>query len=114
MNNRVLWVMMTALTIACVRQAALAGPLQETNSPFVRTYAVGKQVSDFPTAEDLSTPETAYAFFNRALASGDQAVWGRLSIASIARHFPPNAKPEKVSASVADERLNTGEIEVHI
>jgi hypothetical protein len=45
----------------------------------VRTYRVGKRVSDYPDREDLSTPELTYATVNRAIARGDQEIWSRIS-----------------------------------
>jgi RNA polymerase sigma-70 factor (ECF subfamily) len=80
----------------------------------VRTYTVSRKVSDFPTNEDLSTPESAYAVFNRAWAAGDEAIWGRLSIESIARHFPTNAPSRKMSAEAVAESLNAEVLEVNI
>jgi len=56
-------VMGTMLAVGFASRAALAGTLQGTNSPLVRTHTVRKKVSDFPTEENLFTPEAAYAFF---------------------------------------------------
>ena len=51
-------------------------------------YAVGRKVSDFPTNEDLSTPEAAYATVNRLWASGDLGFWRRISEPSLAKRMP--------------------------
>ena len=92
-----------------------AGPPAPALDPSaVRTYTLNKKVTDFPVNEDLSTPEAAYAVFNRACASGDQAIWGRLSVESIARRFPAEAKPNPVSAKAANEWLNAEVVEVNI
>lgn len=40
----------------------------DTNS-IIRKYSVNRRVADFPTNEDLSTPEAAYANLNRKVAS---------------------------------------------
>jgi beta-lactamase regulating signal transducer with metallopeptidase domain len=45
----------------------------------LRSYRVGKRVSDYPDREDLSSPELAYVTINRAIARGDQEIWSRIS-----------------------------------
>jgi hypothetical protein len=102
------------LTKAARPGTGTAGPAAPALDPSaVRTYTLHKKVSDYPGNEDLSTPDAAYAVFNRACASGDQAVWGRLSIESIARHFPAKAEPKPVSAKAADEWLSAEVVEVN-
>lgn len=88
------------------------GGAMSTN--LVRTYTLGKKVSAFPTNEDLSTPEAAYAVFNRASARGDEAIWGRLSVERLAWYFPADAKRKEVSAAAANEWLNAEVVEVQI
>jgi hypothetical protein len=39
-------------------------------NPAVRIYSVNRRVSDFPTNEDLSTPEAAYATIQRGVDGG--------------------------------------------
>jgi hypothetical protein len=109
------FVSVDGLTKTAKRGAGTAGrPAPALDPSAVRTYTVNKKVADFPANEDLSTPEAAYAVFNRACASGDQAIWGRLSVESIARHFPAEAKPKPVSARAAHEWLNAEVVEVDV
>lgn len=49
------------------------------NVAAVQTYEVNKVVADFPTAEDLSTPETACAAWQRANANKDAQAISRFS-----------------------------------
>ena len=60
----------------------------ESNSPTVRSYAVNRRVSDFPTNEDLSTPEAAYASLTRAWVAEGDAAFARLSVTELARRLP--------------------------
>lgn len=54
------------------------------NSTAVRVYQVNRSVSDFPAAEDFSSPETAYAAINRVMAADDHEGWQRVSVKSVA------------------------------
>jgi hypothetical protein len=89
-------------------------PSTVTNAGLV-WYAVGKKVSTFSTNRDLSTPEAAYATFNRVSASGDQTTWWELSGARIASQRPDSPPPRsEVSRKAAYEWLNSEIIEVWI
>ena len=50
-----------------------------TGNSDLQVYAVNRKVSSFPTNEDLSTPETAYANLSRLWASGDLGFWRQIS-----------------------------------
>jgi hypothetical protein len=66
----------------------------EPASLSVRTVTINRKVSDFPTNEDLSTPEAAYATLHRAWAAEGEAAFARLSITELAKHVPSGpAKP---------------------
>jgi len=80
----------------------------------IRTYAVNKIVSDFPTNEDLSTPEAAYATCNRVSASGEQSRWRQLSVKRLAERLPADAKKIEVRPSAAKEWLTAGILEVQV
>jgi len=73
----------------------------------VSSYQVNRTVTDFPDVEDFSTPEAAYATFNRALARGDQGIWRRASadpfIADLCA--PADAPAVQVAPEVARLRL---------
>jgi len=49
----------------------------------VRTYYVNRSLADFPSAEDLSTPEAAYATINR-IDQDDPSAWQKVSTAALA------------------------------
>ncbi len=63
-----------ALIIAALLSAACLYAAEPTK-PLAPAYAVNRPVSDFPTNEDLSTPEAACAAFCRALAGGGEAAY---------------------------------------
>jgi RNA polymerase sigma factor (sigma-70 family) len=74
-------------TIVTVREIAahkarLAQPAPTLGQEWLRSYAVNKNVADFSEAEDLSTPESAYAAFVRARARNDGSALERLSVAT--------------------------------
>jgi hypothetical protein len=86
--------------------------LVDTNQ--LRVYAVQKKVADFPVAEDLSTPEAAYAACNRISASGDEGAWRRLSVARLAGRLPAEARKREVSPNAAKEWLEAEVVEARI
>ena len=63
----------------------------------VRTYYVNRSVADFPSAEDLSTPEAAYATINR-IARDDPSAWQKVSIASLAERLAQESRQRKATA----------------
>ncbi|MBI5388285.1 MAG: hypothetical protein HZA90_26775 [Verrucomicrobia bacterium] len=92
--------------------AAAKSALVDTNQ--LRVYQIGKKVSAFPPAEDLSTPEAAYVACNRVSASGDEAGWRRLSVERLARAVASDAKRREVKASAAKEWLEAEVVEIRI
>lgn len=94
---------------------AFVQPPDNTPTNLVQTYSVNKLVSDFPTNEDLSTPEAAYATFNRISASGEQGRWRQHSVKRLADRLPPgDAKKTDVRPSAAKEWLTAEILEVQI
>ena len=86
-----------------------------TRTGDIRVYEVGRRVRDFPAEESLSTPENAYATFNRYWASGDLLVWRRLSVPRIAERMEAPAVPKRVMSPRAVENLlDTEVVEVRI
>jgi hypothetical protein len=77
-------------------------------------YAVNRKVSDFPTNENLSSPESAYATLNRLSASGDKGFWRRLSVPSLAKDLPVESGTRLVSRKEVEESRNTEIVEVRI
>ena len=75
-------------------------------------YSVGRKVADFPTNEDLSTPEAAYATVNRLSASGDLGFWKRLSAPAVASQLPAEQATRTPSPSDVTAALNTEIVEV--
>jgi len=97
-------------------QPPISPPLRgESLTNLVRTYTVNKRVSDFPTNEDLSTPEAAYATFNRISASGEQGRWRSLSVKRLADRLPAgDTKKIEVRPSAAKEWLAAEILEVQV
>ena len=89
--------------------APASGAAAPTNA---QVYAVGKKVSDFPEAEDLSTPEAAYASIHRAEIKEGDAVWQRLSVRDLAEDMP-RAPSEPLPADQAKRLLDAEVLEVH-
>jgi beta-lactamase regulating signal transducer with metallopeptidase domain len=58
-------------------------------------YPVGRSVADFPSGQDLSTPEAAYATINRLLADGDTAGVQRVSLAALGQRIAREARDPK-------------------
>ncbi len=82
-----------------------------------RAYEVNKKVSDFPDAEDLSTPEAAYASVNRLSAGGERgARWRALLAEQLRSTMPSEDKPtrEAVPADLARSLLQARILEVRI
>jgi hypothetical protein len=80
----------------------------------LEVYVVNRKVSAFPTNEDLSTPEAAYATINRLNARGDKGFWRRLSVPSLANQMPAETGTRLVSQKLVDEQLNTEIVEVRV
>jgi hypothetical protein len=81
----------------------------------VRVYPVDRRVADFPEAEDLSTPEAAYAAINRVMASDDEGSWRRISARVLHRQLPPaSAQKREVKPETAAKWLNARVVEVRI
>jgi len=80
----------------------------------LQVYPVNRKVSDFPTNEDLSTPETAYANLSRLSASGDLGFWKRISEPSLAARMPDETGTRKPSQKAINETLNTKVVEVRV
>ena len=98
---------MTLLMIAGASAPAFgaADPTSERGPKLLQVYQVNKKVSDFPDKEDLSTPEAAYATFNRILASGEQEPWRCLSVPRIGRKFPKDAEATEVALETTKRLL---------
>ena len=97
-------------------QSALSSPRSQAaagNSNLL-VYAINKKVSDFPTNEDLSTPETAYANLGRLSARGDLGFWKRISEPSLAARMPDETGTRALSQKAVTEILNTEILEVRI
>jgi hypothetical protein len=83
-------------------------------NPDLRVYTVNKRVSSFPTNDDLSTPEAAYATINRLSATGDKSFWRRISVPSLAQRMPVESGTRAVTQKSVAEWLNTEIVEVRI
>jgi hypothetical protein len=109
-----------AAVVSCSESGRLdgAGDVTATSSLIdtnqLRVYAVQKKVADFPAAEDLSTPEAAYATCNRISASGDEGAWRRLSVERFASRLPAEARKREVSPNAAKEWLEAEVVEARI
>ena len=76
--------------------ASVAEPRTKPGDAF-RVYAVNRSVAEFPSAEDLSTPEAAYATVNR-IARDDPSAWQKVSIASLAEKLAQESRRRKATA----------------
>ena len=113
MTTKVLLAMAAVLAVGLVEQAARAEPSPAgTSSQSVRTYTVGKKVVDFPTNEDLSTPEAAYAAIQRAYVAEGDAAWARLSVRKLHQGEPP-AEKKPITGEYAARELSAEVVEVH-
>ncbi len=99
------------LTHSTVLAADNKEPTWET---LIKVYQINKKVSDFPEAEDFSTPESAYATINRLSATGDQSFWPRVSVNRAASRMDPNAAPVQLSSDVVKGRLEANIVEVRL
>lgn len=66
--------------------------LAATNTPTLKTYTVGIKVSAFPTNEDLSTPQAAYANLNRKVAQEGWDAFRDLSTRSVRENLDHDPK----------------------
>ncbi len=98
-----------AVVLATIYQSVLAVPESGDDKGWLRVYEVNRTVAEFPEKEDLSTPEPAYAAWNRAWASGDEAAFRRLS-----GKPPGDAKKREMSDKAVYEILNSRIIEVRV
>jgi hypothetical protein len=78
-----------------------------------RVYAVNKKVGDFPTNEDLSTPEVAYATMSRASVVEGDAAFRRLSASDVAPLFS-KAVSKPMAPETARLLLNSEVLEVTV
>jgi hypothetical protein len=86
-------------------------PADTVATNLIRNYTVNRKVSEFPTNEDLSTPEAAYAAWNRTYAAQGDAAIPKLSVRRLAQRMP-DAPAKPVPAGFADELLNCEVLEV--
>jgi hypothetical protein len=63
----------------------------------LRTYEVNRRVADFPSTEDFSTPEAAYATINR-IDRNDPSAWQKASVAALAESFAREGNTRKTRA----------------
>jgi beta-lactamase regulating signal transducer with metallopeptidase domain len=77
--------------------AASVAELRTKPGDAFRVYAVNRNVADFPSAEDLSTPEAAYATINR-IARDDPSAWQKVSIASLAERLAQESRQRQTTA----------------
>ncbi len=110
-----------ALAGAGCNRSAADNPTPKSQSPPARgnanlqVYAVGRKVADFPTNEDFSTPEAAYATINWLWAAGDLSFWRRVSTPSLAQRLPAEGGTRPPSSQkLVTETLNTTVVEVRI
>ncbi|MBI5386404.1 MAG: hypothetical protein HZA90_17170 [Verrucomicrobia bacterium] len=90
-----------------------AEPASTNAGAALRVYEINRKVSDFPTNENLSTPEAAYAAWNRAWAVEGRAASRRLSAKRIWDAIRPAAvKPPP--AKRVEELLHSEILEVHV
>lgn len=81
----------------------------------LRVYQVGKTVAEFPDVEDLSTPEAAYANFNRLSVGGDPNAWRAVSVRRLRDRLPaPETGRREVPPEVVRRRLNARILEVRV
>jgi hypothetical protein len=79
----------------------------------VRVYEVHKKVTDFPTREDLSTPEAAYATIHRAYVAEGPAAFSRLSVPQLAARMGTTPK-QPLPRDAAERFLNAEILEVDV
>lgn len=81
--------------------------------PSVRAYTINRKVRDFPTNEDLSTPEAAYASLTRAEVAEGDAAFSRLSVSELARTMPLAPK-KPMAVEEAEKCLEAEVLEVNV
>jgi hypothetical protein len=82
-------------------------------SAHLRSYAVNRKVRDFPTNEDLSTPEAAYASLTRAEVAEGEVAFSRLSVSELARTMP-FAPKKPMAVKEAEKWLEAEVLEVNV
>jgi len=81
----------------------------------LRVYPVGKKVADFPPTQDLSTPESAYAAINRALAGDDSNAVRSISAARTRARIPLRTGTRRELPQAAVDRwLQAHVVEVRV
>ncbi len=85
----------------------------DSSNQAVRAYSVNRKVSGFPTNEDLSTPEAAYASLTRAWVAEGDAAFARLTISEWAKGMS-SAPTKPMPAKDAATRLDAEVLEVVI
>ena len=91
----------SGLTVSALLVSTCGVRAAQINNPSVRSYAVNRKVSGFPTNENLSTPEAAYASLARAWAAEGDAVFARLSVAELASGMPSTPRKPLVAKDAA-------------
>jgi uncharacterized iron-regulated protein len=108
------FILIAGLALPCLlagHSATTAASADEAMPPH-KSYQVNKKVADFPTGEDLSTPEAAYASLHRAWAAEGEAVWKRLSVRRLSDQFG-KGKSEPLPPKRAESLLQVEVIDVH-
>jgi hypothetical protein len=85
----------------------------EPASLSIRTVPINRKVRDFPTNEDLSTPEAAYASLTRAWVAEGEAAFSRLSVSELARTMP-FAPKKPMAVKDAEKWLEAEVLEVNV
>lgn len=80
----------------------------------VQIYEVNKKVKDFGAEDDFSTPESAYAAFNRICANGEVGRWRDVSVKRLAERMPPRGTKITVLPESAYQWRNARILEVRI
>ncbi len=102
---------LSAILLSCAC-AASAQTTSKQDPPLLRVYEVNKKVSDFPAAEDLSTPESAYAAINRAIAAGKAEGMNRVYAPTVRVRDSDTVTPEEaemwLQAEILEVRIFRG------
>lgn len=114
MNTIVKCALAGFVVLAGVSSVALSAFGKERDSGLLRVYQVNKKVCDFPTQEDFSTPEAAYATINRLKASGNQGFWRRVSAKRLTPRIRVKEGKQKVPESTVKALLNSEIMEVRL
>jgi hypothetical protein len=113
------WFQVAACVFAALLRGTLAvasdSPERPALPPEVRVYQVGKTVAEFPEVEDLSTPEAAYANFNRLSVSESPNAWRAFTVKRIRDRLPaPETGKQEVRPEVVRRRLAARIVEVRV